>query len=267
MSLGVQVNYLFGCITEFMEKIAPYTKSITHVHVSKLKDGRGMLAAPSKDRSVNVQATTKQPLDDLQGVACLGNLLYLRQILKSSFIRDSEITLTYRDAKDNRPPSVNTVQFSVPKKSAILYQATDPFMGNLTTPVKNMITEWPVSFILEGKAFEDMTEMNQIQAASSVAGEVLFELIADKSGVMTAMFGKRTQSSLVLTDQVDRDDPKAGFSAKFITDHFIRLGGMQNWKANKEGLVFQFCDKAVKAIFDTPALEYEIVLSAKKAAE
>lgn len=261
------MNYLFSSITEFLEKIAPFTKSISHVHLAKMKDGRGVLAAPSRDRSVEVQAITKQPLEDLQGVACLGNLLYLRQILKSSFIRDSEITLSYRDAKDNRPASVNTVQFSVPKKSAILYQATDPFMGNLVMPVKQKITEWPVSFILEGKAFEEITEMSQIQAASSVTGEILFELIADKSGVMTAMFGKRNQSSLVLTDQVDRDDPKSGFSAKFITDHFIRLGGMTNWKVHKDGMVFQFCDKAVKSIFETPNLEYEIILTAKKAAE
>lgn len=261
------MNYLFSSIAEFLEKIAPFTKSISHVHLAKMKDGRGVLAAPSRDRSVEVQAVTKQPLEDLQGVACLGNLLYLRQILKSSFIRDAEITLSYRDSKDNRPPSVNTVQFSVPKKSAILYTATDPFMGNLVMPVKQKITEWPVSFILEGKAFEDMTEMNQIQAASSVSGEVLFELVADKSGIITAVFGKRSQSSLTLTDQVDRDDPKAGFSAKFITDHFIRLGGMTNWKVNKEGMVFQFCNMAVKSMFESPFLEYEIVLSAKKAAE
>lgn len=255
-------EYLYKTLSDFLEKVFPFTKTISHIHLAKDQAGHGMFAADSKDRSISFHARTKAPMDDLKGVGCFGNLAYLKQILNSSFIKNAAWNISYRE-QQKRPPTVGMVRFVVDGKSDLMYQATDPFLGTVAIPGKLKINSWPVTFLLSEDAFDNIAEMNQIQAASAVSAEILCTLLAEKSGVISMLFGnERNESSLFLTDQVDREDT-GGFQAQFLTEHLIRLGGMVNWKTQKE-MALQFAQPALKAVFETVTLEYEVILTAKK---
>lgn len=248
--------------------VTPFNKSISHIHCTLTPEKHLFLAAPSKDRSIEFQATSKTPCEDLQGVACLGSIPYLRQIINSSFLTAAcDVNITY-DTSGKRP-SVRTIKFSNGDKMEMQYTATNPYMNNfLVMPSNQKIDVWPVTFILDKYMVDKITEMRSIQMASASGDVELFTFVCEKSGNLNAIFGdERNPASLYLTNEVDRPDQKVGFRAAFMIDQFIRLAQMIDWSKAKEGVPVQLANTALKIMIESKLMEYDIIMTAKKKAE
>lgn len=265
------MKQLLDSLKEMIDWVTPFSKTISHIHCNLTPEKHLYLAAPSKDRSIEFQAVSKTPCQDIQGVACLGSLPYLRQIINSSFLNAScEVNISYDTS--GKHPSVRTIKFTNGDKMEMQYTATNPYMNNfLVMPSKQKIDSWPVTFILDKYMVDKIAEMKTIQAAApgKNANDVeLLTFVCEKSGNLNAIFGdERNPASLYLTNEVERLDQKNGFRAAFIIDQFIRLGQMIDWSKAKDGVPVQLANTSLKIMIESSLLEHDIIMTAKKKAE
>lgn len=251
-------------VRDMLEVITQFSKSITHVHVRLNEDGTITAAAPSMDRSVEIRSNSKNIIPEMDGAACLHNLNYLKQILSSSFItNDTEVELSFREASNGKTSTLSTVVFSG-KKYSTVYQAVDPFIGNVVRPSKGTIEDWPIEFVIKPDTAKDFKEARTIQGAAPKGKSSLdevFELVYGDGSVMAFFGSGNNESILVLAEGVAGGDRK--YSGYIMTDHFSRLLELKG----KTDVKLMFCDKALKASFETKHCTYDVILSSRRIVE
>lgn len=250
-------------LVDVLDKVGPFGKSINHLHIKRTKTGDIVAAGPSTDRSVEIRATAKQDIPELEGVACMGSLLYLKQILGSSFLKsndaDSQIKLAFTEASDRKTTALKSIRIETGKLE-VFYQATDPFYGNVVLPARQKPLDWPLAFSVDPATVKDFKELRAIQAAApSTQTEDVFAL-GHNNGQILAMFGSgNQQSTLMISDTVEVEGKAPAGEICFLTEHFLRALDL----CGKHNVVLYLCDKAVKMEFETPLALYEIILTAK----
>lgn len=257
------MNEFATVIKDVLDKATQFSKSITHLHVKPNEDGTITVVAPSTDRSIEIRAISKKEVPGMEGVACLHNLLYLKQILSSALLKkDMEIEPVFKTASNERTVSLYSLAFTGSKFSTF-YQAVDPFLGNIVLPKKAKIEDWPVKFTVDKDSAKDFKEARSIQAAApkgNSSRDEVFELVYGDGDVMAFFGTDKNQSVLILSSDVDCGSKKQ--SGLFIIDHFAHL-----LDTGKEEVHMEFAPKALRAQFETPSANYSVILTAKKRME
>lgn len=256
------MNEFATVIKDVLDKATQFSKSITHLHVKPNEDGTILVVAPSTDRSIEIRATSKKPVPELEGVACLHNLLYLKQILSSSLLKKADVEMTFKEASNRKTNALYSLSINGDKFSTF-YQAVDPFLANIVMPQRAKITDWPVQFSVDKDAARDFKEARTIQAAApkgNTARDEVFELVYGEGDVMAFFGSDKNQSVLVLCSNVDGGKKKQ--TGLFMIDHFARL-----LETGKEEVRMDFAPKALRVKFETPSANYEAILTAKKIME
>lgn len=247
-------------LDDLIKKIDPFNRTVTHLHINR-KNGEVSAAAPAKDRSLELHAKCKEDVPELEGVACLGSLMYLKQIINSSFVKSGLRTeLKFGPTANGKLEALRSITFRGGNRYQAFYQGTDPFIGNIIMPSKAKIESWPLVFAVSAKMAKEFKEARAISAAApSIRQENVFEL-SYADGAMVASFGEgNQQSSLVLSDAVEELDKINKRSAYYMTDLVLPILNM----CGEDGMIVYFSEKAIKFEFETDVAEYSIIMTSK----
>lgn len=256
-------------LLEVLSVIDPFKSVITHVGMKKLADGTVRIYAKSIDKSITINAFTKQVVEDFDHSACLGNLPYLHSVMKSKYIAKAEnaaIDLDYEMSTNGTTTALKTITVSDGKKLVVHYRAVDPFLAKFGKPKNLDIDKWPVVFGIDKTVIDDYAELNKIHKASPKIGseqDDLFRLTFNE-GQVFAIFGEKGNSAKMVLSSVVESDGANKLSTLFSATRFQSILGLV--KKSGQGIAY-VAQKALRVETETERVSYRFETAAKRMVE
>jgi len=256
-------------LLDILSVIDPFKSVISHVALKKLGDGTVRIVAKSCDKSVSIQAFTKEVVEDFEHTACLGNLPYLHSVMKSKYISKSsnvDIDLDYELASNGTTTALKTITVSDGNKLVVHYRAVDPFIAKFGKPKSIEIDSWAVVFGIDKTVIDDYAELNKIHRASPKIGseqDDLFRLTYD-DGKVFAIFGEKGNSAKMVLSSVVESNGGNKLSALFSATRFQSMLGLV--KKSGQGIAY-VASKALRVETETETVSYTFETAAKMIVE
>ena len=256
-------NQLMPFLQEIVGRVMPFATTIDFIHVKELEDGRLMAKASGMDGSAHLTATSKHTINLGGARMCLGNLMYLNQVLNSDMLKTNRATVSVNSTERNEKLIVRSLQFTPNNRMEINYITTDPFRASIVKPMQITIEKWPVEFIVDDSAFKEIIGFKKIHAAAPSVGNEDVLQVSYTNDEMVIDFGEGgTQKSTLYLDTAITATSKRSFGVYLLADQFIR-GLTQSQDDDNLSDVYM-ADKAIKFMSDTSIAEHELVLVGRK---
>jgi hypothetical protein len=241
------------------EMVQPFNKVITHIQIAPNKDGTLRMVAPSSNRSVEIHATSLEPISDFNSRACLGTIPYLSQLLSNDLMKSANpiFNITEHGEKDY----LKSIELHG-KKLDVFYSATNPFIGSIIKPHRTKDMEWPVAFAVDEGAVTELKHVQRLGMSSGANTDELFSLSCYDDAIRTQFGGSSHSVDYTLSNTIEYlGKTKTINPTLFYIDVFFRLMDV----SIKNNAVIMFNDKALKFEFATPQnISYEIITTARK---
>ena len=262
-------NEFRNLLADLLSNTEPFRDSISHLLLKKTESGDVAAAAKSRDGNIAVTARSKMDVPEFHDVACLGSLPFLNSIVNSAYFSGkaksvSNMELNYDISSNGKTNALRSIDFTSGKKMEIFYQATDPYINDLTRVKKATVKDWNVKFQITPTLIADFMEALKIQKAAPKIGgdrDEVFTLSYTQDNEIIAVFGEKGHStSIVLSKQVEESEDVNVITSLFSIVNFqaiLKLVG------KKEATCF-LADKALKVEMETDQAFYSLMTTAKK---
>ena len=232
-------------LADLLANTEPFRDSISHLLLKKTEAGDIVAAAKSRDGNIAVTARAKIDAPEFHDVACLGSLPFLNSIVNSAYFTGksrsvSKMKMNYDISSNGKTKALRSMEFSSGKKMQIFYQATDPYINDLTRVKKATVKDWNVKFKITPTLIADYMEALKIQKAAPKIGgdrDDVFTLSYTQDNEIVATFGEKGHStSIVLSKQVEESEDVNVITSLFSIVNFqaiLKLVG------KKEDLMIQ----------------------------
>ena len=247
---------LLQFLREVVSRCMIFSSGVTHIHM-RPEGNRVVAVAPAVDRSVMFRALSSKDIP-LEAPACLGNLQYLNQLLRSDLLGNTpSIDINTVESGPDSKLVVSSIRFQAKDRLDLSYMTTDPFRGAITKPSRLKIEDWPVAFEVTEEMINEVQELRKIHGSVPSAGkEDIMEMIFDGSNISVS-FGKHSHTSMLTLDtQFDADD-NSPVKIKLLSDQFVKLLGQIKHDGD---IIGQISPHAVRFFTETPVAEHEAVM-------
>lgn len=248
-------DFLIDAITS----IEPF-KTIPYLAIKK-HNGDVLASAQEQKGGVVVKIQSKVDIEELDdGVAALfGNLPYLKSLLDNDYTKEKcNIDIHHRNSSDNQSSVIGSLSVSSGRFKAE-YQATDPFIGNLSKVKVPIVREWPIAFSMSKDIYTDFKSISRIHAMSPKIGgdrDDIFTISTENDSI-NITFGERNHKTSMVLCECDKNDV-GEFSALFsisMLDSLFKLGD--------KGKI-HLTTQAIKLEVESELAKYTYIISAKK---
>ena len=250
-------------LVDLLGAIGPFKDTVTHVMMRSEDDGTIKAAAKGRDGSISIQAKSKEAIPDFTDKACLGSLSYLEGALKSSFMKDGKLTLSYGKSSNGKEDVLRSIKLKGSKAGYnVFYQAVDPFINQLNRIKLPTGLTWPLAFAIDETFISYFVESVKVSNSAPKTGterDDIFELVQTEEGIEGIFGDKNHQVTIVLSNTVEGEDEEkthAYFSIAKMRSILQFIG--------KGSAIGYLSDKSIRIDTETQYAEYQFVTASKK---
>ncbi len=254
---------LIPFLKEIVGRVRPFASTIDFIHVKELDDGRLLTKASGMDGNAHLTATSKESISLGGARMCLGNLMYLNQLLNSDMLKTNRAAVAVHSTERNDKLIVRALQFTPNNRMEINYITTDPFRASIVKPMQITVDNWPIEFIVDDSSYKEIVGFKKIHAAApSVGNEDVLQISYTNDEIVIDFGEGGTQKSTLYLNTAITTTSKRSFGVYLLADQFIR-GLTQSQDEDNLSDIYM-ADKAIKFISDTKIAEHELVLVGRK---